>query len=326
MNVSIVVPVYNEEESLPHFYKELSSVLKVLKRDYEIIFIDDGSKDSSFELLRKLEKDDKHVRLFSFRKNMGKAEALSLGFLKAKGELVVTLDADLQDQPSEIPHMIEKHEEGYDVVCGWRKYRKDASKMKFISKLFNGVLNKVFDLTIHDYNCGLKLYTNAAAKSLHLYGGLHRFIPILVYEQGFSVTEVPVVHEVRKFGESKYKFGKIKNLPDMFTMLFLVKYMKRPLHFFGAIGGMLSLFGLLILLYLSVLHFLGESIGRRPLLLFGLLCVISGLQIFFTGFLAAGFFAVVFFLATAFLTGFATFFTGFFVGIGYASKWVMRML
>ena len=231
MKLSIVVPVYNEEESLPHFYVELAKVLRGIKKDYEIIFVDDGSKDRSFTYLKTLEKKDSHVRLFSFRKNLGKAEALSLGFLKAKGEIVITLDADLQDQPSEIHNLLKKHQEGFDVVCGWRKYRKDAQKMKFISKVFNGVLNKVFDLSIHDYNCGLKLYTNEAAKSLHLYGGLHRFIPIMVYEQGFSITEIPVTHEVRKFGQSKYTFNKIKNLPDMFTMLFLMKYMKRPLHF-----------------------------------------------------------------------------------------------
>jgi len=285
--LSIVVPVYNEEESLPHFYEELVKVLKSLKKDYEIVFVDDGSRDKSFSILRELEKTDKNVRIFSFRRNLGKAEALSLGFLKAQGDIVITLDADLQDQPSEIPNLLAKHKEGFDVVCGWRKNRKDASKMKLISRFFNYTLNKAFDLTIHDYNCGMKLYTSSAAKSLHLYGGLHRFIPILVYEQGYSVTEMVVHHEPRKFGKSKYGFSKIfKDLPDMFTMLFLVKYMKQPLHFFGGVGGLLSALGMLILFYLSVLHFLGESIGRRPLLLFGVLLVMSGLQVFFTGFLA----------------------------------------
>lgn len=287
MNLSIVVPVYNEEESLPHFYEELVKVLKSLKKDYEIIFVDDGSRDRSFSMLKELGEKDRQVKVFSFRRNLGKAEALSLGFLKAKGDIVITLDADLQDQPSEIPHFLTKHKEGYDVVCGWRKNRRDASKMKVISRLFNYTLNKAFDLTVHDYNCGMKLYTADAAKSLHLYGGLHRFIPILVYEQGYSVTEMVVHHEPRKFGKSKYGFSKIfKDLPDMFTMLFLVKYMKQPLHFFGGVGGALSALGMLILFYLSVLHFLGESIGRRPLLIFGVLLVVTGLQVFFTGFLA----------------------------------------
>jgi glycosyltransferase involved in cell wall biosynthesis len=285
--LSIVVPVYNEEESLSHFYEELVRVLKELKKEYEIVFVDDGSKDKSFRMLKDLEAKDKHVRLFSLRRNLGKAEALSLGFLKAKGETIITLDADLQDQPSEIPNFLDKHKEGYDVVCGWRKNRKDASKMKIISRVFNYTLNKAFDLTVHDYNCGMKLYTASAAKSLHLYGGLHRFIPILVYEQGYSVTELVVHHEPRKFGKSKYGFSKIfKDLPDMFTMLFLVKYMKQPLHFFGGVGGVLSAIGMLILFYLTILHFLGESIGRRPLLIFGVLLVVTGLQVFFTGFLA----------------------------------------
>jgi len=287
MKLSIVVPVYNEEESLAHFYEELVKVLKSLKKDYEIIFVDDGSSDKSFPILKRFEENDESVRIFSLRRNLGKAEALSLGFFKATGDIVITLDADLQDQPSEIPNLLAKHKEGYDVVCGWRKNRKDASKMKLISRLFNYTLNKAFDLTIHDYNCGMKLYTSEAAKSLHLYGGLHRFIPILVYEQGFSVTEMVVHHEPRKFGKSKYGFSKIfKDLPDMFTMLFLVKYMKQPLHFFGAVGGTLSAIGGVILIYLSILHFLGEAIGRRPLLIFGVLFVVAGFQIFFTGFLA----------------------------------------
>ncbi len=285
--LSIVVPVYNEEESLPHFYEELVRVLKALNKDYEIVFVDDGSRDKSFSILQELEAKNKHIRVFSFRRNLGKADALSLGFLKAKGDIVITLDADLQDQPSEIPNFLAKHKEGYDVVCGWRKNRKDASKMKMISRLFNYTLNKAFDLMVHDYNCGMKLYTASAAKSLHLYGGLHRFIPILVYEQGYSVTEMVVHHEPRKFGKSKYGFSKIfKDLPDMFTMLFLVKYMKQPLHFFGGVGGVLSAIGMLILFYLTILHFLGESIGRRPLLIFGVLLVVTGLQVFFTGFLA----------------------------------------
>lgn len=285
--ISIVVPVYNEEESLPHFYAELSKVLRTLKREYEVIFVDDGSRDKSLIYLKSLEKKDSHIRLFSFRKNLGKAEALSLGFAKAKGEVIITLDADLQDQPSEIPNLLAKHKEGYDVVCGWRKNRKDASNMKIISRMFNYVLNRSFELTIHDYNCGLKLYTREAAKGLHLYGGLHRFIPILVYEKGFSIAEIPVVHKQRKFGESKYKFSKIKDLPDMFTLLFLMRYMKRPLHFFGGVGGASFLVGFLILVYLTVIKFLlHQSIGSRPLLFLGILLVMIGVQIFFTGFLA----------------------------------------
>jgi len=285
--LSIVVPVYNEEESLSHFYDELIAVLKEMAEEYEIVFIDDGSRDNSFPILQSLEKTDKTVKVFSFRRNLGKAEALALGFAKAVGDVIVTLDADLQDQPSEIPNLLKLHKEGYDVVCGWRKNRKDKSKMKIISKIFNYSLNKIFDLNIHDYNCGLKLYTRDAAKSLNLYGGLHRFIPILVYKQGFTVIEIPVAHEPRRFGKSKYGFSKIfKDLPDMFTMLFLVKYMKQPLHFFGVAGGVMGFIGAVILGYLTIIWLMGHSIGTRPLLLFGILLLLAGIQIFFTGFQA----------------------------------------
>ncbi len=284
--ISVVVPLFNEDESLNHFFGELKKELKELHQPYEVIFVDDGSTDSSLSMLKKIAGEDERVRVFSFRANQGKAEALTLGFQKAKGDLVVTLDADLQDQPSEIKKLIEKNKEGFEVVCGWRKERKDASNMKAISRLFNYAVNKLFGLSIHDYNCGLKLYTNEAAKELHLYGGMHRFIPILLSQQGFSIAEVAVQHEPRKFGTSKYKFTKIKDLPDIFTMLFLVRYTKRPLHFFGTVGGVVFMVGSVILIYLSMLHFMGEAIGRRPLLFFGGMFMLSGLQIFFTGFLA----------------------------------------
>lgn len=285
--ISIVIPVFNEEESLEAFYTELSKELKKIDRPYEIIFVDDGSTDMSLTLLRDLEKKDKTVRIFSFRKNLGKADALTFGFQKAKGELIITLDADLQDQPSEIPLFLAKHEEGIDVVCGWRKNRKDKSRMKVISKLFNATVHKAFDVPVHDYNCGYKLYTAEAAKSLRLYGGQHRFIPVLVANQGFTVDEVAVRHEVRKYGHSKYGFSKIfKDLPDMFSMLFLIKYQQRPLHFFGVVGGGITAIGSGILLYLTILRLLGGRIGDRPLLIFGVLLFLAGLQIFFTGFIA----------------------------------------
>lgn len=284
--LSVVVPIFNEEESVEAFYAELIKHLHELKKPYEIIFIDDGSTDETLPKLKQLHRDDKSIRIFSFRKNQGKAEALTLGFYNAKGDVVVTLDADLQDQPSEIKKLLARHEEGIDVVCGWRKDRKDASRMVAISKMFNAVVGWLFDVHLHDYNCGLKLYAKEAAKSLKIYGGQHRFIPLLVAEQGFSVDEVPIVHQPRKYGKSKYSFAKIKDLPDIFTMLFLSNYSKMPLHFFGPIGGGLALSGCLIFLYLCFIWFMGESIGRRPLLMFSILLMLGGLQIFFTGFLA----------------------------------------
>jgi glycosyltransferase involved in cell wall biosynthesis len=286
--ISFLIPAFNEEESLDHFYEELTKVIPSLTDEYEILFVDDGSTDSTLEILKSFAEKDKHVKIFSFRRNLGKAEALSFGFFKAKGDYIITLDADLQDKPSEIHKLITKATEGVEVVAGWRKDRKDKSKMKIISKIFNFIVGYLFDLHLHDYNCGLKLLTKDAAKSLRLYGGLHRFIPLLTYEQGFIVDEIAIQHEPRKYGKSKFGFSKLwKDLPDMFTMLFLVKYSKRPMHFFGFIGGLSLFIGVSILIYLTFLHYeLGATVGRRPLLFMGVLFVISGFQIFFTGFLA----------------------------------------
>lgn len=285
--LSIIIPLFNEEESLLLLYKELSKVLGKLAKGHEIIFVDDGSIDGSLEILKNIEKKDKLVRIFSFRKNQGKAEALTFGFQKAKGDSIVTLDADLQDMPSEIHKLLDKAKEGWDLVCGWRKDRKDPLPKIISSKLFNYLTGIIWGFRLHDYNCGLKIYTRDAAKSLYLYGGLHRFVPLLLHQQGFSVLEVPVIHKKRSFGKSKYGFSKIwKDLPDIFTMFFLSKYARRPLHFFGTVGAFISFLGAIILFYLAVIHSFGEAIATRPLFFFGMILVLSGIQVFFTGFLA----------------------------------------
>lgn len=285
--ISIVVPILNEDESIELFYTVLSKEVENLKTSYEIIFIDDGSSDNSLTLLKELAKKDSHLKVFAFRRNHGKAEALMLGFQKAKGQSIITLDADLEDQPSEIGKLLTKAEEGWDIVIGWRKERKHSLTSRVSSKIFNFFTRIFWGMRLHDYNSGLKLITNECAKELRLYGGMHRFIPLLAYQNGFSVTEIPVKHEKRKFGKSKYsKFKILKDIPDMLTMLFLSNYSKRPLHFFGIVGGILLLLGTIILIYLSIIHFQGQAINRRPILLFGALFVISGLQVFFTGFIA----------------------------------------
>ncbi len=285
--ISVVVPVFNEQESLEAFFKVLIPNLSKLDKNHEVIFIDDGSTDKTLEILKKFEKENKNVRVLSYRRHRGKAEVLTSGFKASKGNLVVTLDADLQDRPEEIGKLIEKQKEGFDLVSGWRKDRKDALKTRISSKLFNFIMSAFWGVHLHDYNCGLKLYTKELAHNLNLYGGMHRFIPLLASEKGFSVTEVAVVHEKRKFGKSKYGFSKIfKDIPDMFTILFLSRYAKRPLHFFGAVGGVISAIGFFVLLYLSILRFMGETIGNRPLLIFGMLLVLAGFQLLFTGFLA----------------------------------------
>jgi glycosyltransferase involved in cell wall biosynthesis len=285
--VSVIVPVYNEEESLDKFFPRLNDALKKISKEYEIIFVDDGSTDNSLEILKKLASKDIHIKIFSFRKHQGKSEALTYGFRATQGDYIVTIDADLQDRPEEIENLIQKSKEGYDLVSGWRKNRKDSIIMKLPSRFFNFLMSAFWGVNLHDYNCGLKLYKKEAAKNLNLYGGMHRFIPLLVSEKGFEVTELAVVHEPRRFGKSKYGFSKVfKELPDMFTILFLTKYAKRPLHFFAFAGGTMFLIGLFILLYLTMLHFLGQSIGTRPLLTFGMLLVLAGIQILFAGFTA----------------------------------------
>jgi glycosyltransferase involved in cell wall biosynthesis len=286
--ISIVVPVFNEEESLESFYRTLRETVHTISEKIEIIFIDDGSTDSTLQLMKEFAKKDTSVHIYSFRKNMGKAEALTCGFQKAIGEIIVTLDADLQDRPEEIARLVRRlREEKLDLLCGWRKSRKDSWYKLISSKLFNHIAKAIWGLSLHDYNCGLKVYASKSAKSLRLYGGLHRFIPLLAYNDGFTVAEEPVRHEKRQHGHSKYGFSKIwKDLPDIFTILFLVRYSRRPLHFFGPVGMVMATIGIFILLYLSFLHFSGVAIGNRPLLLFGVLFLLSGLQIFFTGFLA----------------------------------------
>lgn len=285
--ISAIIPLYNEEQSLKILYDRLTKNLRLIDKQYEIIFIDDGSTDTSLSILKQLESKDSSIRIYSFRRNQGKSEALSLGFQVAEGNTMVTLDADLQDRPGEIKKLIEKSKHGYDLVSGWRKDRKDNFRIRFGSKVFNVIVGMVWGTKLHDYNCGLKVYSKELAKSLRLYGGMHRFIPLLAHEQGFRITELEVSHDKRQFGKSKYGFSKIgKDLPDMFTMMFLTRYAKRPLHFFWTIGSLLVCMGMMILMYLWIVQLQGHSIGRRPLLFVGFFVLISGLQIFFTGFLA----------------------------------------
>ena len=286
--ISVVVPACNEGEGIEAFYNEMMKVMPDLDKEYEIIFIDDGSTDNTLEILKSFVQKNKHIKVFSFKRNRGKADALAYGFSHVSGDIVITMDADLQDRPSEIHKFISKHKEGVDVVCGWRKNRKDKQKMVFISKFFNYLISKLFGLQLHDIDCGFKLFTTEAAKSLHIYGGLYRFIPLLLFQNGYIVDEVVVEHDVRHFGKSKYGFSKVwKNLPDLFTMIFLVKYSKKPLHFFGVIGLLFLIIGVIMLGYLTFVHYaFDERVGTRPLLFVSILFIISGFQTFFTGFLA----------------------------------------
>ncbi len=290
MDFSIVVPVFNEEESLRELVSNIKRAFSTVKKTYEIIFIDDGSTDKSLDILKRIASENRNVRVLSLRKNLGKSPALTLGFRKASGKYIATLDADLQDDPLNILPLYKKMTKGnYDLVTAWRKNRKDSFFKVLSSKLFNKVVVPfLFEIKLNDLNSGLKLYKAETAKSLNIYGGMHRFIPVIAVEMGYRVSEKEAIHHPRKYGQSKYKFSKIfSDIPDLLTIYFIMKYNNRPLHFFGKIGGFILFLGLVILFYLSYLRlFLNQTIGDRPLLLFGILLVIAGIQTLFTGLIA----------------------------------------
>jgi len=286
--ISIVVPLYNERESLLPLHDEISSVCQSHRWDYEIIYVDDGSTDGSFEILEKLYRQNpRRVRVVQFRRNFGKAEALSSGFRMAKGEFVVTLDADLQDDPKEIPKLIGKLQEGFDLVSGWKVHRKDPLSKRLPSKLFNRVTAWLSGIPLHDFNCGLKVYRIEVAKTLQIYGELHRYIPVLAHWYGFRVTEMPVHHRPRKFGKSKYGFSRfLRGGLDLVTVLFFGKYTKRPLHLFGSLGLLFTLLWGGITAYLIVLRITRTIfLSNRPLLFFGIVLLILGIQFISIGLL-----------------------------------------
>ena len=285
IELSIIIPVFNEEESLLDLNTEIKNVLKN-KYTYEVIFINDGSVDNSYNLIKELMKDDKSLKLINLFKNKGKSDALNLGFDLAIGDIVITLDADLQDDPKEIPNLINEIRKGYDMVSGWKKNRKDPISKTAPSKIFNLVLKYFSGIQIHDFNCGLKAYKNTVVKSINLYGGLHRFIPVLVKQNGFSITELVVNHRERKYGITKYGTSRIfHGLYDFITILFLKKYFNRPLHFFGKYGIILASIGISINIFLSYNWFLNiyfQNLPKftinRPLLYLGILLLIVGIQ------------------------------------------------
>jgi glycosyltransferase involved in cell wall biosynthesis len=286
--ISFVIPVFNEEKSIEKLYQEIKASVAVLgKFSFEIIFIDDGSTDESQNVMRALRERDRRIEIVKFRKNLGKSVALGQGFRKATGDLVVTLDADLQDDPINLKILIKKMEEGYDCVVGWKEDRKDPLDKTLPSKIFNLFVSTFSKLDMHDFNCGLKLFKKEAVKNLRLYGELHRFIPVLVNNAGFLVTEVSVTHREREFGVSKYGWPRfIKGFFDFITVMFLSNFGQKPLHLFGLLGMFAIILGAIFAIYLSILHFQGYSIGTRPLLNFSILLIIAGLQMISTGLIA----------------------------------------
>lgn len=278
--VSVVVPVLDEEDSIRPLYAALVDVLEHLDGEYEIIFIDDGSQDSSFEILKDLHKGDtEHVRVIQFRRNFGKTAALTAGFAEARGDIVVTMDADLQDDPLEIPDLVARLDEDYDLVVAWRHERQDPLSKRLPSKVANTAVSLLTGVRIHDLNCGFKAYRREVVADLKLYGELHRFIPVLAHWRGFRVTEHRVAHRPRQYGQSKYGLERLgRSFLDFGMVLFLTYYLKRPMHLFGTLGALLFLIGFAIGLYLTGLWFLGEGIGWRPLLFLGILAMIVGVQ------------------------------------------------
>ena len=285
--LSVVVPLYNEEESLAELYGEIRAVCEGAGLSYEVLFIDDGSTDGSAAVLEALHAGDGRAKVIQFRRNAGKAEALSAGFAAAQGELVVTMDADLQDDPAEIPALIAKLETGYDLISGWKKTRRDPASKRWPSKVFNRVTSAMSGLKLHDFNCGLKIYRREVVKTLCIYGELHRYIPALAHLEGFKVGELAVHHRARKFGHSKYGFARFfGGLFALITVMFLNNYMRRPLHLFGLWGGLLTAVGGGLTVYLVAMRvFAHRFLSNRPLLFIAVLLVIVGVQLVSLGLL-----------------------------------------
>ncbi len=285
--VSILVPLYNEEESLRPLYSEIKSALKNISIDYEILFFDDGSKDKSLEIIKELAKKDNKIKYISFRKNYGKSAALQIGFKAVTGDAVITMDADLQDDPAEIPNLLAKLDEGYDLVSGWKKVRHDPFIKKHSSKFFNYMTRLFSGIKIHDFNCGLKGYRNETVKNVELYGELHRYIPVLAGWKGFKVTEIIVRHHPRKYGVTKFGISRFfKGFIDLISLTFTLRYITRPMHLFGFMGAIAFFIGFLISAYLSYDWFVYNTpLSNRPLLALGMLLIVVGVQFFSVGLL-----------------------------------------
>jgi glycosyltransferase involved in cell wall biosynthesis len=284
--ISAVIPMLDEEASLGELIERLETVLAVLAGDrYEIIFVDDGSRDGSFAIVRHAHQRNPRIRGIRFRRNYGKSAALAVGFEHARYELVVTLDADLQDDPAEIPRLLAVLDDGYDLVSGWKQVRHDPLEKTLPSKLFNAVVSAVSGLRLHDFNCGLKAYRAEVIRTLTLYGEMHRYIPALAHWEGFRVTEIPVQHHRRKYGRSKFGASRyIKGFLDLLTVILTTRYLKRPLHLFGSIGTLLMVVGFAIALGLTIEWMLGGTyLTNRPLLLMAVAFMIVGMQLISIG-------------------------------------------
>jgi len=285
--ISVVVPLFNEEHSLDALYHEIAAVLDSQPEPYEVVFVDDGSTDGSMAALERLHAETTNVVVVHLRRNFGKAAALQAGFLEARGEVVVTMDADLQDDPAEIPQLLAKLDEGFDLVSGWKTRRNDPWSRRVLSKVFNWATGVVSGVRLHDVNCGLKAYKAEVLKGMRIYGELHRFIPVLASYRGFRVAEIPVNHRAREHGRSRYGLSRyLRGFFDLLSVTFMGRYRHRPLHLFGGLGLLVGFAGSLILVYLTVIKIGGAAVGHRPLLTLGVLLVVVGIQLLSLGLLS----------------------------------------
>jgi glycosyltransferase involved in cell wall biosynthesis len=287
--ISVIVPVYNEVESIPHLINAIAQSLIPLQRSYEIICIDDGSHDGTTNLLRDLALQREDLTAILLRRNYGQTPATAAGFNYARGDLIVSLDADLQNDPQDIPLLLDKLAEGYDLVSGWRKNRQDDAVTRLLpSKIANWLIGRVTGVKLHDYGCSLKVYRSELVADMKLYGELHRFLPALAFIEGAKITELPVRHHSRRFGKSKYGLGRtFRVLMDLLTIWFMKTFLTRPMHVFGFMGLGLMVLGFGLGFYLSFLKLvLGQSIGDRPLLILVVVMCLTGLQLFCFGLLA----------------------------------------
>lgn len=282
--VSVVIPVYNERESVRPLADELLAVLRTLGRRIEVVFVDDGSTDGTPEILADLAARYPEVIVVRLRRNFGKAAALMAGFREARGDAVVTIDGDLQDDPAEIPRLLAELEAGADLVSGWKRDRQDPFGKRAASRVFNGVTRRMSGVDLHDLNCGFKAYRAEVVESLSLTGDQYRYIPVLAANEGFRVSEVPVNHRARRFGRSKYGLERyLRGFLDLLTILFIGRFRQRPMHLFGGAGVLLIIAGMGVSLYLAVVKLFGQAIGGRPLLLLGVVLIVVGVQLLTIG-------------------------------------------
>jgi glycosyltransferase involved in cell wall biosynthesis len=287
IEISVLVPVLDEAETVAELVSQVVATLDGLGRRHEIIFIDDGSRDATAAEVRKAHAKDPRVKLVRLRRNFGKAAALCAGFDHCLGQIVITIDGDLQDDPTEIPRLLEKLEsEDLDLVSGWKRQRKDPAAKRLPSRLFNWTTRRLAGIDLHDFNSGFKVYRREVLEQIALYGELHRYIPVLANRRGFTVGEVAVTHHPRRHGVSKYGWDRLyKGLLDLITVLFITKYTRRPLHLFGAVGLLFLGAGFGINFYLAILWLGGSTLSQRPLLLLGVLLMLLGIQVLTTGLL-----------------------------------------